>query len=184
MKNVTLIGMKYFVVALGNPGPEYENTRHNVGRMAVASWQKAGESKATVIIPDEMMNNSGKAIKPYIKNKKDLESLVVIHDDLDLPLGSFKISFNRGAGGHRGVESVIKTLKSEAFVRVRIGLCPTTPGGKLKKPKGEEKVVNFILGKFKPAELAELKKVFKKVREAIAIIANEGKEKAMGEFNK
>ena len=176
--------MKNFVVALGNPGPEYENTRHNVGRMALAVWQKVGESKATVIIPDEMMNNSGKALKPFIKSQKEVERMVVIHDDLDLPLGSFKISFNRGAGGHRGVESVIKAVKSEAFTRLRIGICPTTPSGKLKKPTGDEAVVKFILGKFKPAELAELKKVFKKVREAIAIIANEGKEKAMGEFNK
>ena len=80
--------------------------------------------------------------------------------------------------------SVIKAVKSEAFTRLRIGICPTTPSGKLKKPTGDEAVVKFILGKFKPAELAELKKVFKKVCEAITLIVDEGREKAMGEFNK
>ncbi len=173
--------MKYFLLALGNPGAEYENTRHNVGRMAIEKFE---HPKFKIVESAEMMNNSGRALKSHIKSQKDAEKLVVIHDDLDLPLGVLKISFNRGAGGHRGVDSVIKTLKSEAFTRVRIGVSPVTPGGKLKKPKGEEKVVDFILGKFKPAEIAELKKVFKKVCEALTMIADEGREKAMGEFNK
>ena len=172
--------MKYFLFALGNPGVEYENTRHNVGRMALKDFE---HQKVKVIESSEMMNNSGRALKPYIKSQKDAEKLIVIHDDLDLPLGTIKISFNRGAGGHRGVESVIKTTKTNEFTRVRIGILPVTPGGKLKKPTGEEKVTDFILGKFKPAELTELKKVFKKVCEAIAMIADEGREIAMGKFN-
>ena len=72
------------------------------------------------------MNNSGKAVAPLIKSKKDLKDLVVIYDDIDLPLGKMKISFNRCCGGHNGLGSVIKYLKSEEFLRIRIGISPAT----------------------------------------------------------
>ena len=98
------------------------------------------------------MNKSGLAVKPIITSKKKAEALIVIHDDLDLPIGKFKISFNKSSGGHRGVESIIKAIKTEAFTRVRIGISPATPSGKLKKPKGEKDVGDFILGEFKKAK--------------------------------
>lgn len=180
----TVKANNFLIIGLGNPGEEYAETRHNAGRLALAAWQKSGDvAKTTIIIPDEMMNNSGRALKPLIKSKKDLERLIVVHDELDLPLGSFKISFDRGSGGHRGVESVIKTLKTRAFTRVRIGITPTTPSGKLKKPAGEEKIVDFILGKFKPAEMLKLKKVFAQVNEALTSIITTSREAAMNRFN-
>ena len=129
------------------------------------------------------MNNSGRAIVKSVKSKKDLEKLVVIYDDLDLGIGSVKISFNKSSGGHRGLESVIKALKTKEFIRIRIGVSPTTASGKLKKPEGEQKVLDFILGKFKPAEKEILKKVFKKVENIVETIATEGLERAMNEFN-
>ncbi|TSC84429.1 MAG: peptidyl-tRNA hydrolase, PTH1 family [Parcubacteria group bacterium Gr01-1014_17] len=170
----------YTIVGLGNPGAEYENTRHNAGRAAVATLK---DISAKLVTPDTFMNKSGDAVKPLIKSAKQAEQLIVIHDDLDLPFGKFKISFNKSAGGHRGVESIVKAIKTQAFVRIRIGISPMTPSGKLKKPKGEEAVEHHILGKFKPSELSELKKMHKKIDEAVAFIISDGREKAMSQFN-
>src|SRR3972149_5277297 len=140
----------------------------------------AGEEESCY---DIFMNNSGKAVAPLVKNKKDLENLVVIYDDIDLPLGKMKISYNRSSGGHNGLNSVIKALKSEEFLRIRIGISPATPKGVIKKPKGEKAVINFILGEFKKSELETIKKLSKKVSEAIETIFAEGKDKAMSLYN-
>lgn len=196
--------MKY-VVALGNPGEEYKNTRHNVGRIvlevfvkkndfsdwisdkklkALSSQGKIGKEKVYLIEPETFMNKSGISLQSIIASKKKAESLIVIHDDLDLPIGKFKISFNKSSGGHRGVESIIKVIKTESFTRIRIGISPVTASGKLKKPKGEKDVGDFILGEFSKNEMEILKKLSKKVAAALEMILMEGREKAMGEFNK
>jgi len=176
------------VVGLGNPGKEYENTRHNTGRIMVGIIEKKLEdkiqkNKIKFVMPDTFMNNSGKAVAPLIKTKKDLENLVVVHDDIDLPLGKIKISFNRSSGGHNGLNSIIKALKSQEFLRIRIGISPATPSGKIRKPKGEKAVLNFLLGEYKKSELDEIKKLSKKVAEAIEMIFTKSKEKAMSLYN-
>ena len=176
------------VVGLGNPGKEYENTRHNTGRILVGMIEKKldkeeSKQKIKFITPDTFMNNSGKAVAPLIKSKKDLKDLVVIYDDIDLPLGKMKISFNRSSGGHNGLGSIIKHLKSEEFLRIRIGISPSTPKGVVKKPKGEKAVLNFLLGEYKKPELETIKKMSKKVAEAVEMIFSESKEKAMSIFN-
>jgi len=172
------------VVGLGNPGEEYKNTRHNTGRIVVGMVEsKISDNKIKFLTPDTFMNKSGKAVVPLIKTKKDLENLVVIYDDIDLPLGKIKISYNRSSGGHNGLGSVIKALKSEEFLRIRVGIAPATPSGKIKKPKGEKAVINFILGEFKKPELETLKKLSKKITEAVATIFSEGKDKAMSLYN-
>jgi PTH1 family peptidyl-tRNA hydrolase len=102
---------------------------------------------------------------------------------MDLPVGTLKISFNRSSGGHNGVESIIKKVKSREFVRIRIGVCPVTPTGKFKKPKGEEAVLKFLLGAFKEDELKIVKNQAKKVSEIITMLSSEGKDKAMTLFN-
>jgi len=198
---------KYLFVGLGNPGAEYEKSRHSVGRMVLQAWVKtpgkeadfspwildkkinALSSKGDVlgtevrlILPETFMNNSGKSVKPLITSIKKAHNLVVIHDDVDLPIGKMKICFDRGSGGHRGLESIIKAIKTREFIRIRIGVSPKTPSGKIKKPDSE-KIVDFIIGNFKPTELEELKKISKKAREALAVIASEGRERAMNEFN-
>lgn len=197
--------MPYLIIGLGNPGEEYAGTRHNTGRMVIqkleaGDWKldkklnalvnkgKIGEGKKAeavmLVMPETMMNNSGRAVALLIKSKKVAEKLIVVYDDLDLPLGVLKVSYNRGDGGHRGLASIIKALKTREFVRVRVGIAPTTLSGKIKKPNTEEGIIKFILGKFKDSELAELKKIIKKAVAAIGTIVTEGRERAMGEFNK
>lgn len=199
----------FYIVGLGNPGDEYVNSRHNTGRMAVqrllkdlkiedfefskkvnaqVAEGKIGKEKVTLVLPDTFMNKSGNAVSYFVKpklktSKKGLENLVVVHDDIDLPLGTLKISYNKGTGGHRGLDSVVKAVKTKEFVRVRIGISPATAKGKVKKPQGEEAVIDFILNKFKPAELETIKKVFKKSSEAIQTLVSDSRDKAMNMFN-
>jgi len=196
--------MAYIVVGLGNPGDEYRDTRHNVGRYMLERFRKQndfpewkfnkkskaqessgvlGKEKVMLVLPETFMNGSGKSVKEYVGSLKAAERLVVIYDELDVPLGGLKISYGRSSGGHRGLESIIKNIKTKDFVRIRVGISPKTPSGKLKKPTGEKPVVDFILGKFKPTEIEILKKVGKKVSEAIQVIIKDGRAKAMGEFN-
>lgn len=195
--------MGYIILGLGNPEKEYESTRHNVGMIILdmllkksggSDWKKdntrnaliskieIGSEKALLIKPQTFMNKSGISVKDLQGSVKKLEKLIVIQDDLDLPLGSMKIVFNRGSGGHKGIESIVRSVKSEAFVRVRIGICPTTPTGKLKKPD-HTKMLDFIVGEFKKPELEAIKKVGKKVCEVIESIVEEGLQKTMTNFN-
>lgn len=176
----------FYLIGLGNPGDEYKDSRHNTGKMAVdflKAKNSSKQTKAKIIESEEFMNHSGKAVGKVVKNKKAAEKLIVVHDDLDLPLGVMKISFGKGTGGHRGLDSVVKAVKTKDFIRVRIGISPTTPSGKIKKPQGEERVLDFILKSFKPKEMLILKKVLKKASEAIEVIVAEGREKAMNQFN-
>jgi PTH1 family peptidyl-tRNA hydrolase len=192
------------IVGLGNRGEEYAKTRHNAGRiileyiaktqdfsewkndMKTKSLRAKGEiekEKLDFMLPETFMNNSGNAVAPVIDGPKKLKNLVVIYDDLDIPVGSIKISFNRSSGGHNGLESVIKRVKSREFVRIRVGVSPHTPTGKLKKPSGEAAVLKFLLGVFKDDELKELKKLSKKITEILVCLSADGKDKAMTLFN-
>lgn len=196
--------MAWVVAGLGNPGSEYEGTRHNAGRAAVEQFASGagmngfrpdkkklatvgagllGKEAVALVLPDSFMNKSGAAVAKFVKSVKAAERLIVVYDDLDLPLGSIKLSFDRGSGGHRGVESVMRTLKTKKFSRVRIGVSPATASGKLRKPQGEEEVVDFILARFKPAELALFKKASRRAAEAIEAIILEGPQIAMNKFN-
>lgn len=197
--------MTWVVVGLGNPGEEYAHTRHNAGRMALehfaraaglSEWKTDTKKKYTIargmvgkqaivaVAPDTYMNKSGSAVAPFVKSVKAAEKLIVVYDDMDLPLGTIKLSFDRGSGGHKGLESIARAVKTKKFTRIRIGVSPHTPGGKLKKPHGEEEVLKFILAKFKPAEQEELKKVFKRTSAALEHCVTDGYLSAMNEFNR
>ena len=169
-------------MGLGNPDPEYTGTRHNVGRDFIEALEDKMPKKAKVITLDVYMNNSGGPIKKAVSSKKAAEKLIVVHDELDLPLGRVKISFGSSAGGHNGIKSVQAALKTQDFTRIRVGISPSTPGGKLKRPDGE-KITDFVLGKFKPGEQDTLKKVRKTVGEAIELILTKGVQSAMSEIN-
>ena len=198
------IRLMIYIVGLGNPGEEYKKTRHNTGRIildiiakkidahdfefnkkinALVSEGKIGKEKVMLIEPETFMNKSGLSLETLIASKKKAHDLVVIYDDLDLPIGKMKISFNRGTGGHRGLESVAKQIKTLEFVRLRVGISPKTPSGKTKKPLGEQVVEKHILGAFKDPEMLELKKIGKTAVEALEVFVKEGREMAMTRFN-
>ena len=170
------------IVGLGNPNSEYLGTRHNVGKDFVEALSPKLPKKAKVAELNVYMNNSGGPIKKLIPSKKAATQLVVVHDELDLPLGRVKVSFGSSAGGHNGVRSIEKALKTRDYVRVRVGISPSTSSGRLRRPEGE-KIVDFVLGKFKTAEADKLKKAKKIVGEALELIVTEGKDRAMTEIN-
>lgn len=190
--------MQWIIAGLGNPDAGYTGTRHNTGRdflMAIAKKEGVGEwkdnktlkaqvlkgelfgKKTTLLLPETYMNNSGLSFKTLVGSKQQAAHLAVLQDELDLPLGRVKISFGSSAGGHRGIDSVQKALKTKDFVRIRIGISPATPSGKLKKPDAE-KTVDFVLGKFKPAEEEIVKKARKLVAEALKDLLIDGREAA------
>lgn len=197
--------MQYIVAGLGNPGEEYEQTRHNVGRMVVtevasmlgaSDWRDDTTSHArmarattssgdtvTLVLPDNYMNRSGGSLAPLVKNTTQAERLIVVHDDIDLPLGTLRIVFNRGSGGHRGVDSIVRTLKTSAFVRVRVGVVPTSPTGKLRKPRGDEAVHTFILKQLSVQEKERIATVVTRAAEAVLACVSEGMSVAMRDFN-
>jgi PTH1 family peptidyl-tRNA hydrolase len=164
------------VVGLGNSGKKYEKTRHNIGFRVIDQLQSLNLKKVILTKPQTFMNLSGRAVKSLIKKYKiPIPNLWVIHDDIDLPLGKIKIVKNRGSAGHKGVESIIKELKTKNFVRFRIGICPKTG-----KPKNPEK---FVLQKFNKEEEKIIKEVIKKTAEAIEFSLKEGLEKAQSTYN-
>jgi len=163
------------IVGLGNPGKEYESTRHNIGReivMAIAKyfdfepWREnkkffgltaigmINKVKVLLVLPDTYMNKSGKALAQAGVKPKDL---VVIHDDTDLLLGSFKVSFGKRSAGHKGVESVMRAVKSRDFWRVRVGV----------QKKKRMDAMELVLKKWAPSEKLIVKKVEKKILELI-----------------
>ena len=196
--------MSYIFVGLGNPGEEYEGTRHNTGRIvleafrkkhkfpewgfdkklnALVSKGKLGKESALLLLPETFMNKSGASLKPLITSTKKAKELVVAHDDLDLPVGRYKISFGKHSGGHRGVESIIKQIKTIEFTRVRIGISPAGKKGTVKKPHSDKAVGDFILGRFSDKDAAALKKTSKHIMEALENLPTFGIEKTMSVFN-
>ena len=190
------------IVGLGNPGKEYENTSHNAGRNATLLFVKNSAfdpfkedrknktlitsstlHKKTVlcILPETFMNKSGSALHPLQLSKKAAsEKLILIHDDLDLPLGTIKIVRNRGSAGHKGVESIIRAVQTQDFIRIRIGIARPLH---LHKSQTEKTVEKIIIGKLPPEDVLLLKKGIKKAAVALGIIAQSGVERAMNELN-
>ena len=188
--------MKYLIVGLGNPGTEYEKTRHNAGWIVIddmypnLEWEKDSYANAGTaqdgdflfVKPETFMNLSGETVQ-YFVDKKDYlpEHIIVIYDDIDLALGKFKISFDRGSGGHNGIKSIETCLGSREFIRIRIGISKQVETEDQEKPT---LVKPNVLGKFESTELETLTEVSKRVKLALETIVKEGKEKAMTEFNK
>ena len=195
----------YYIVALGNPGEKYQDTRHNVGWTAmdfcidafglsnlieeksksgrITSGSISGESVG-VLYPDTFMNNSGSAVVKFVP-KEEIDSLIVIHDDIDLPFGEIKIGKGRGAGGNNGVKSIIEKTKAKDFIRIRIGIAPKSFWtGKVKRPAGGGPLERFVLKSFTPKEQKQLPEVVEKVKESLETIITSGVEQAMNQVNK
>ncbi len=185
-----LFFMNYLIVGLGNPGKEYENTRHNAGVMVLEqirdAWSFPGWSKdsmsnsllskgviadeaITFMFPQTFMNLSGTAVRHYA-DAEYTQKLVVVYDDLDIPLGLIKMSYDRSSGGHNGVQSIIDTLGGADFARIRIGIGPVE--GDIREHAG-------VLDAFSDEEKKIIEGQSKKVAEVLKVFFVEGKEKAM-----
>lgn len=185
------------IVGLGNPGNKYELSRHNLGFQVLNRFRKKNNfpefrlsRKFNVLIsedyldnkkmilakPQTFMNLSGKAVKILAETySSEPNNLVVIHDDIDIPLSQIRIVKNRGAGGHKGVESIIKELKTKNFIRFRIGIRP-----KGRKPKNVEE---YVLQKFSKTEKKVIEGTIEKACLAIKIMLRESLEKVMQRYN-
>jgi PTH1 family peptidyl-tRNA hydrolase len=182
------------VVGLGNPGRRYSGTRHNVGfalvKKTAKEWKvklrkkiffsKAGEverkeDKILLALPQTYMNKSGLAVKKILQGR-DIrpEHIVVVYDDLDIPLGEIRIRKRGGPGSHKGMSSIVEEIGTEEFPRIRIGLGPL--------PDGED-AVDYVLSSFDKAEESSLEEGLKKAREALEMILSGEVERAMNTYN-
>lgn len=182
------------IAGLGNPGKEYENTRHNVGFLTIdkiaeevgVKITKKGfqslynlgqfeESKILLLKPQTYMNNSGNALREAREFYKiDTDKIIVIHDEMDLPLGRIKLKKDGGSAGHNGIKSIIPNIGSDNFARVRVGVG---------KPYDKNNVIKHVLSGFSKEERQQLPQVIESARDSVFAIIVSGIEKAMNEFN-
>ncbi len=183
------------VVGLGNPGMQYENTRHNMGYKAVdelsklwrlpithekmhgyfASGRAAGQAVA-LLKPTTYMNDSGRSVAEAMRKLRvGMDELIVIYDDLDLPVGKLRVRLRGGPGTHNGMKSVIFDVGSEDFLRVRIGIGAV--------PQNTD-IIDFVLGRPEAEEQDLLQTACKRAAEAVDAIVRLGAEQAMQRYNK
>jgi PTH1 family peptidyl-tRNA hydrolase len=175
------------IVGLGNPGKQYENTRHNFGfrvldlLIGTDEWENKYESQflklddLILAKPQTFMNNSGQSVKEILKFYPTAQ-VVVIHDELDLALGSIKIQKGASAAGHNGVQSIIDELGTKDFIRIRLGIDNPEIRGQI---PGDE----FVLQKFTKEEDQIVKEVLEKTKEAVEILQTQGLEIAQSKLN-
>lgn len=184
----------WLIVGLGNPGTSYERTRHNLGFMLVDRLARKAQTQikrdecraligravienATVELakPQTYMNLSGESVSCLLsKADRSLGSLIVISDDLTLPLGTIRLRPKGSHGGQNGLRSIIDCLKTSDFIRLRIGIMPEHT---------ISSASNFVLENFAKGEIETLDTVLDKSADAIRSVVSEGIEKAMGKFN-
>lgn len=188
------------IVGLGNPGRIYAHNRHNVGfrclnyfarrhsirfdhrqcRARVGIGEMGGEA-LVVAKPWTFMNVSGGPVTCLLNRRKiPLNNLLILYDDMDLPLGRIRLRQSGSSGGHKGMNSIISTLGSEAFCRIRVGIGRPQLG---EQSMSEDAVVNYVLSDFSPREEAVIKPVITRVAEAVDFFITEGIEAAMSKFN-
>ena len=183
------------IAGLGNPGDQYRMTRHNMGFLVVDALAddagiaihkrkfeallgdgRIGTERVLLVKPQTFMNLSGSCIRQVIDfYQKTAEDLIVVHDDLDLPLGTVRIKVGGGDGGHKGVRSVMDHLGGGAFTRVRLGIG---------KPPFKEDTEHYVLQTFPKADLETLAGIIRTAGEAVRIILEEGARPAMNRFNR
>jgi PTH1 family peptidyl-tRNA hydrolase len=161
------------IVGLGNPGKKYAKTRHNIGFRVIDEIIKNQKSKVKsqnliFLKPDTFMNQSGLVIKKLIQNSKfKIQNLIVIHDDIDLPFDEIRVSKNSSSAGHKGVQSIIDELKTEDFMRIRMGIRPEL---KIKSQKLKVNTEKFVLENFTKDEEKQLPEIIKKALDAISAL--------------
>ncbi|ACO30633.1 TPA: aminoacyl-tRNA hydrolase [Bacillus anthracis] len=182
------------IVGLGNPGREYELTRHNIGFMAIDELAKrwnislneqkfkglfgagfVNGEKVILLKPLTYMNLSGESIRPLMDYYKiDVEDFVVLYDDLDIPVGKLRLRMKGSAGGHNGVKSTISHLGTQEFQRIRMGI---------DRPKNGMKVVDYVLGRFTSEEIPDVNHSIEKAADACEEWLNKPFLQIMNTFN-
>jgi PTH1 family peptidyl-tRNA hydrolase len=184
------------IIGLGNPGTEYEWTRHNLGFMLVdllaretGAKVKRKECRALVgrtelegvaielVKPQTYMNLSGESVACLVAKhelKREAPGMIVISDDLALPFGKIRLRARGSAGGHNGLKSIIAALRTDEFIRLRIGIQPEHPVGDTKR---------FVLDDFSGADRAEVEKVLERSAKALRAVLRDGIDKAMAQYN-
>lgn len=189
-------GRMYIIAGLGNPTKEYENTRHNIGFMAIDALadkynisvmdckHKAligkgmiNGTKAVLVKPLTYMNLSGEAVRSVVDYyKADAQSeLIVIYDDVSLDVGQLRIRKKGSAGGHNGIKNIIANLGGDTFMRIKIGVG--------EKPKGYD-LADYVLGHFTKEELAVMHESLEKVDGAVNLMIEDKVDEAMNQYNK
>jgi PTH1 family peptidyl-tRNA hydrolase len=188
------LSKNWLIVGLGNPGPSYEKTRHNLGFMLVDRLAREAQTQikrdecraligravienTTVELakPQTFMNLSGESVSCLLlKADRSVENLIVISDDLALPLGTIRLRPKGSHGGQNGLRSIIDRLGTNDFIRLRIGIMPEHP---------VSNASNFVLESFAKGEIETVDKVLERGAEAIRSVISEGVEKAMAKFN-
>lgn len=181
------------VVALGNPGEKYENTRHNAGWIIFdelgLDWQinkyaesiESRDGDILFVKPQTFMNESGRTVSWYQEDGEvKPQNFVVLYDDVDLPVGKMKISFDRSSGGHNGIKSIEQHLGSREFVRIRVGIAPLGEDGSAITPANRK---SFVLKGFSEDALEAIKSLAPQVRKALIAIQEKGYAEAMNQFN-
>jgi len=186
------------IVGLGNPGQSYANNRHNIGFTCLNRFARAhgikfdrkqgkartgsgevGEAKIVLARPQTYMNLSGESVSRLVRKfDVDLGDLIVIHDDLDLPLGKIRLRRDGGSGGHKGIESIVASLESPDFLRLRVG----TGRPSIPEPS-EGDIIHFVLSDFTPEEKKIITAVIPQVSEALFCLLSEGLTAAMNKYN-
>ncbi|MDP2728450.1 MAG: aminoacyl-tRNA hydrolase [Dehalococcoidia bacterium] len=184
------------IVGLGNPGPRYTGNRHNVGFQCLNYLARAhglsftgkggqarlaagrlGGQEVVLAKPQTYMNLSGKSLAALVNRYRlSLDDILMVHDDVDLPLGPLRIRPSGSAGGHRGLESIFQALGTQDIARLRVGI--GRPQG-----WGEEGLRDYVLSDFTSEEKETLKEVFPRVSEAVLCVLEEGIEAAMNRYN-
>jgi PTH1 family peptidyl-tRNA hydrolase len=184
----------YLVVGLGNPGDEYVRTRHNVGAETVellaqrhgaklrkgkerarADQVRIGGVLVALAVPLTYMNDSGLAVVALARRYSvEPEQIVIVHDELDLPVATLKVKAGGGLAGHNGLRSIKSHLHSDEFLRVRIGVG---------KPVSKEQGVEHVLKKFSKRERTEIDVTIEQAADAVECIASDGVAVAMNRFN-
>ncbi len=182
------------LVGLGNPGREYEQTRHNVGFMVIDELAKrwnlsynqtkfnglfsshiVGTEKVILCKPLTYMNLSGECVRPLMDYfKMDIDDLLVIYDDLDLPVGKIRLRVKGSAGGHNGIKSLIHHLGTDQFKRIRIGIG---------RPQNGQKVTDYVLGRFISEEQPDIQHAIIRAADACEKFMTEPFLQVMNEFN-
>lgn len=164
------------IVGLGNPGPEYRNTRHNFGFLFVDCLEREGVLPTVRCLkPSTYMNRSGEEVAAWVRRHRTAtDSILLVYDDISLPLGKIRLRPRGSAGGHLGMQSVMEHLGSQEIPRLRLGVGPV--------PEGRD-VADFVLSPFSKKEMPLVQEVLKKSLEAVQAAAQEGFEKAMSLYN-